>query len=134
MRITHDTQADALYIHLNDCAVAHTVSAVKGVVTVDVSADGTPVGIELLSPSRYVDDLSHVALETNTGNAYVGVEDMAEMHKVAPNTIHRMLRADQKRPTEKRKLPGAFKVGGERRGVWVIPRAIAEAWHPYRGV
>lgn len=62
----------------------------------------------------------------------VSVMTMAEMHGVAPNTIQRILRADQALPEDERRLPGAYKIGtGERRGDWRIPREVAERWRRY---
>jgi len=60
----------------------------------------------------------------------VGIDEMAEMHNVDPHTIRRIIWADQKRPDNKKKLPGVFKVGSKYRGEWRIPRITAEAWEP----
>jgi hypothetical protein len=59
---------------------------------------------------------------------YVSPEDMATMHGVAPNTIYRILRDDETKSEADRRIPGAIKRGGKRRGVWLIPREIAENW------
>lgn len=59
---------------------------------------------------------------------YITVEEMAEMACVAPNTIYRILRADQQKPEELRRIPGAFKRGSKYRGEWRIPRDIALTW------
>ncbi|MEO0561211.1 MAG: hypothetical protein AAF125_03810 [Chloroflexota bacterium] len=59
---------------------------------------------------------------------YVTVEEMAELASVAPNTIYRILRADQDKPPEARRIPGAFKRGSKYRGEWLIPRDTAESW------
>jgi hypothetical protein len=59
---------------------------------------------------------------------YVTVEEMALMHNVAPNTIFRILRADQDKPESKRRIPGAVKEGSKYRGEWKIPRDVAEKW------
>lgn len=61
-------------------------------------------------------------------STYVTVEEMAQMASVAPNTIYRILRADQQKPEEKRRIPGAFKRGSKYRGEWLIPRTTAETW------
>jgi len=58
----------------------------------------------------------------------VSPEDMATMHDVESSTIYRILRADQKRPESERRLPGAIKEGSKFRGVWKIPRDVAEKW------
>jgi predicted transcriptional regulator len=59
---------------------------------------------------------------------YVTVDEMAEMASVAPNTIYRILRADQQKSPEIRRIPGAFKRGSKYRGEWLIPRTTAETW------
>jgi predicted transcriptional regulator len=59
---------------------------------------------------------------------YITVEEMAEMASVAPNTIYRILRADQKKLPENRRIQGAFKRGSKYRGEWLIPRETAENW------
>jgi predicted transcriptional regulator len=61
-------------------------------------------------------------------STYVTVEEMAEMASVAPNTIYRILRADQDKLPELRRIPGAFKRGSKYRGEWLIPRDTAESW------
>ncbi|RMG87926.1 MAG: hypothetical protein D6712_04720 [Chloroflexi bacterium] len=58
----------------------------------------------------------------------VTIEEMADMHGVAANTIRRILWADQDKPYDEKQLPGAYKVGSKFRGEWRIPRATAEAW------
>lgn len=55
-------------------------------------------------------------------------EEMAALHEVVPKTIYRVLRADQTKPEDERKLPGAYKIGEGKRGIWQIPRAVAETW------
>lgn len=59
---------------------------------------------------------------------YVTIEQMAAMHKVAPNTIRRILWKDQTLPEAQRRLPGAVKEGSVYRGEWKIPRSVAENW------
>lgn len=59
---------------------------------------------------------------------YVTVGEMAAMHNVAPQTIRMILWADRKREPADQVLPGAVKLGGERRGVWYIPRDVASRW------
>jgi len=58
----------------------------------------------------------------------ISPEEMAAMHGVQLTTIYRILRADQKRPPEAQKIPGAQRVGDKWRGSWLIPRASAQAW------
>lgn len=59
---------------------------------------------------------------------YVSPEEMAVLHGVDVGTIYRILRADQHRPPDQRRLPGAFKEGSKFRGEWRIPRATADNW------
>lgn len=58
----------------------------------------------------------------------IDIDEMAAMHKVDRHTIHRILLADQKRPENERRIPGAVKLGSRYRGEWKIPRAVAENW------
>ena len=41
---------------------------------------------------------------------YVSVQEMAAMHSVSINTIHRILWADQDKPADERRIPGAVKL------------------------
>ena len=59
---------------------------------------------------------------------YISVQEMAAMHSVSINTIHRILWADQDKPTGEQRIPGAVKVGSVRRGDWQIPRESAQNW------
>lgn len=61
---------------------------------------------------------------------YVTPEEMAAMHNLAINTIYRILRADAKRKPQDRQIQGAVKKGDKFRGVWRIPRTVAEAYKP----
>lgn len=129
MKVTRDEQADVLYIRFND-RVIHTTKAVgNGLVAVDLTDDGTVVGIELISPSLYVQNLEQMDYETTeVQESYFTIQEMAEMHGVTPHTLHRILRADQGKPESERRIPGAYKVGDEWRGEWRIPRDSAKAW------
>lgn len=60
MQIIYDPQANAIYIQLNDLKIRGT-RTVNDFVNVDVTADGKPVGIELLEVSQFVDDLKTIA-------------------------------------------------------------------------
>lgn len=55
---------------------------------------------------------------------FVTVDDMAAMHSVAPNTIYRILRADEDKPEAERRIPGAQKL----HNAWWIPRDAAQEW------
>ena len=50
MELTYDTQADALYIRLNDKSFAVTKN-LDDQRYVNYAEDGTPIGIEILYPS-----------------------------------------------------------------------------------
>ena len=54
MKLEYDRAADAIYIRLNDKAVA-TTREVDDNLIVDLGADGKIVGIELLFVSDYLD-------------------------------------------------------------------------------
>lgn len=60
--------------------------------------------------------------------SYLSVQEMAARQGIDENTLQRILRADQALPPNQRRVPGAFKVGSERRGEWRIPREVAETW------
>lgn len=63
-----------------------------------------------------------------TSKDYISVQEMATMHNVSINTIHRILWAEVDLPDTNRRIPGAVKVGSERRGEWQIPRESAQNW------
>jgi hypothetical protein len=56
------------------------------------------------------------------------VEAFARMHGMSINNVHLILRADLQRPDHEKRLPGAYKLGEGRRGIWLIPRSTAEAF------
>ncbi|MFN8372532.1 MAG: DUF2283 domain-containing protein [Anaerolineae bacterium] len=60
MQIKHDTSADAMYIKLNDKPFHKNKVVGNGLVVLDIAEDGTVIGIELISPSLYVDNLGEV--------------------------------------------------------------------------
>lgn len=47
MQIDYDPEADAIYIHLRDGEVDHTVESSK-YIYVDVDSEGLPLGLEIL--------------------------------------------------------------------------------------
>ena len=59
MKIKYDPEADAMRITFNDRPY-HRTKQVTDLVMVDVSEDGTPIGIELLRVSWFTDDLDTV--------------------------------------------------------------------------
>jgi uncharacterized protein YuzE len=54
MRISYDSDIDALYIRLNDETVEVTTRQVSEDVAIDYAPDGTIVGIEVLDASEHV--------------------------------------------------------------------------------
>lgn len=64
MRVTHDPEADAMYVYLSEKSVDRTVR-VSDHVVVDLDAEGNLRGIELLFVSRSLADadFSHIHLE-----------------------------------------------------------------------
>jgi DeoR/GlpR family transcriptional regulator of sugar metabolism len=58
-------------------------------------------------------------------------EEFAERVGVAANTIHRVLRADQEREEDQRRIPGAYKIGTKYRGQWRIPPEAADHWQKW---
>ncbi|MBC7813027.1 MAG: DUF2283 domain-containing protein [Burkholderiales bacterium] len=61
MEIKYDARADVMYIRLSK-APFHENHVVNDTMVVDLSEDGNVIGIELISPSRYVDDLDEILL------------------------------------------------------------------------
>lgn len=55
VHLAHDLDADALYITVSDQPVARTI-CIDDCIMVDVDAAGHPVGIEVISPGRRLDD------------------------------------------------------------------------------
>jgi len=62
MKITYDKQADAMYIRLTDHEVANSEENPAGVI-VDLDADGSMVGIELLKVSMRTDNPEKIIYE-----------------------------------------------------------------------
>ncbi len=56
MEIEHNPKADVMYIRLNDKPFHKNQVLANGLVVVDLAADGMVIGIELISPSLYVDN------------------------------------------------------------------------------
>jgi uncharacterized protein YuzE len=65
MKIKYDTQADAMYIALNDKPFHKNQIVGKGDMVVDLAEDGTVIGIELISPSQFVNNLQEIVYQTN---------------------------------------------------------------------
>jgi len=64
MKVTYDSDADAMYIYLNEREVARTVQ-VSDRVLVDLDDEGNLRGVEVLSVSKALadTDFSHVHLQ-----------------------------------------------------------------------
>ncbi len=56
MEIKYDAKTDMMYIRLSEAAF-HRNHVVNDAVVIDLAENGDVIGIELISPSRYVDDL-----------------------------------------------------------------------------
>ena len=57
MRITYDSEVDALYIRLSDEPVEVTTQRLSEEVAINYAPDGRIVGIEILDASEYILDL-----------------------------------------------------------------------------
>lgn len=53
MKITHDSEADAIYIQLRD-GIAYSHGEDVGRITIDIGEDGEPVGIKILGAKGYL--------------------------------------------------------------------------------
>lgn len=59
---------------------------------------------------------------------YVTPPEFAELAGVAHKTITRALVADESKPDDKKRFPGAFKLGVGNATRWYIPRALLDTW------
>jgi uncharacterized protein YuzE len=69
MRIEHDSKADAIYIRLNKKPFHRNKVLANSTVVLDLAEDDTVIGIELISPSRYIDNLDEIIYELD-GKAF----------------------------------------------------------------
>jgi uncharacterized protein YuzE len=60
MEVKYDAKSDVMYIRLNHKKVHSNVTAADNSIVIDVAEDDTVVGIELISPSRYVENLDEM--------------------------------------------------------------------------
>jgi uncharacterized protein YuzE len=60
MEIKYDAKTDMMYIRLSDKKVHSNEAAADNSVVIDLAEDNTVVGIELISPSRYVDNVEEI--------------------------------------------------------------------------
>lgn len=61
MKVSYDPAVDALYISLRSAPIEETEEVTRDC-NVDLDAEGRLVGIEILSASQHVDDLTAVTL------------------------------------------------------------------------
>lgn len=59
---------------------------------------------------------------------YTSIDEFTEMHQIAPNWVRMSLRDEADLPDDQKRIPGAFKLGEGKRGVWYIPRTSAAAF------
>lgn len=59
MKLTYDTKTDVMYIRLSHAPVKSN-HVVNDAMVVDLAEDGAVIGIELISPSRYVEDIEQM--------------------------------------------------------------------------
>jgi uncharacterized protein YuzE len=67
LKVTYDREVDALYVTLCEAPWAHTRSLSESR-NVDYSADGTPIGVELLHASKGI-DLTDLPRASEIGDA-----------------------------------------------------------------
>ncbi len=60
MQIEHNPKADMMYIRFNHKVFHKNVVLANNSVVVDIAEDGSVIGIELISPSLYVENLNEV--------------------------------------------------------------------------
>jgi uncharacterized protein YuzE len=56
MEIENNSKADVMYIRFNNRPFHKNRVLANGLVVVDLAEDGTVIGLELISPSLYVDN------------------------------------------------------------------------------
>jgi uncharacterized protein YuzE len=59
MEIQYDPKGDVMYIRLSHAPVKRN-HVVNDAMVVDLAEDGAVIGIELISPSRYVEDIDQM--------------------------------------------------------------------------
>jgi uncharacterized protein YuzE len=60
MEVKYDAKTDMLYIRFNDKKICSNEAVADNSVVIDLAEDNTVVGIELISPSRYVDNIEEM--------------------------------------------------------------------------
>lgn len=64
IQIDYDPEADAIYIHLRDGEVDHTVESSK-YIYVDVDSDGVPLGLEILFATNVLGERDMTSITFN---------------------------------------------------------------------
>jgi uncharacterized protein YuzE len=60
MEIKYDAKTDMMYIRFNHKPLHSNVVVADDSVVIDLAEDETVIGIELISPSRYVEDIGEI--------------------------------------------------------------------------
>jgi uncharacterized protein YuzE len=68
MEIQHDPNADVIYIRFNHKPFHKNRVIGNDSMVVDLAEDGTVIGIELISPSRFVENLNEITYRQKTGS------------------------------------------------------------------
>ncbi|NWG17602.1 MAG: DUF2283 domain-containing protein [Chloroflexi bacterium] len=69
MEIKYDAKTDMMYIRFNNKKVHMNEVTADDSVVLDLAEDDTVVGIELISPSRYVDNVEEMAFRYTAKDA-----------------------------------------------------------------
>jgi uncharacterized protein YuzE len=85
MEITRDQQADVLYIRFNERPFQRNVVLGNGLVVLDVAEDGSVIGIELISPATFVDNIREIHYRRGGEEIFAVVETPEET--AVPRTI-----------------------------------------------
>ena len=70
MKMTYDPEVDALYIELRDVPIAESVDLEEGV-TLDVDAEGKPVGLEILGARDHLELLTETGVDAGETAAHI---------------------------------------------------------------
>lgn len=127
--VYHDMQSDMLTLSFSDQAHGYTVEASPGVY-VNFDENDALYEIEVHGISNITEDPEKIEFKKlgQVVTATLTVDQFAELHDMNPNSVRHILQNDAKLSESEKRLPGAYKEGGDRRGVWKIPLATAEHW------
>ncbi len=129
IKLEHDTLADVLHLTFYD-GVHDVIEELSPGLYGSFDVNQQMYALEIHGISNYTDNPEEIEF-TRIGQIaapVLTVEQFAELHDMNPSSVRNMLQQDQKLPDDQKKLPGAFKEGGEKRGVWKIPLKAAESW------